>query len=48
MKDLTNTSIPDTVFDDAVAAEVVVVDLCKNKLAFVPEGFVVSNYGLSA
>ncbi|KAI4461767.1 leucine rich repeat containing protein [Holotrichia oblita] len=38
MKDLTTINIPNTVFDDAVAAEVVVVDLCKNKLASVPEG----------
>nr|XP_022917612.1 leucine-rich repeat-containing protein 40-like [Onthophagus taurus] len=36
MKDL--TSIPDTVFEDALAAEVTIVDLCKNKLAVVPEG----------
>ncbi|KRT78958.1 hypothetical protein AMK59_7353 [Oryctes borbonicus] len=36
MKDLTN--IPDSVFDDAVTAEVNIVDLCKNKLASVPTG----------
>ncbi|GJQ71783.1 hypothetical protein Trydic_g11476 [Trypoxylus dichotomus] len=36
MKEL--VSIPDAVFDDAVAAEVSIVDLCKNKLTSVPMG----------
>lgn len=37
MKDVTH--IPDSVFDDALTAEVNIIDLCKNKLTALPARF---------